>query len=106
MNTENLFTDIPETLPDELIETIHESDNIRIERIVSAGHCSNDGFWYDQETSEWIVVLSGRARLEFASDDKPVELGPGDYLNIPAHRRHRVAWTDPQTKTIWLAVHY
>ncbi len=106
MSPNNLFADIPENLPDELIETIHKSENIRIERIVSHGQCSDEGFWYDQLASEWIVVLSGRARLEFASPDELVELGPGDYLNIPAHRRHRVAWTDPQTKTIWLAVHY
>ncbi len=109
MNTDNLFADIPENLPDELIETITESDNIRIERIVSHGHCSDDGFWYDQEQSEWVVVLSGRARLEFDSDGEHVEffeLGPGDHLNIPAHCRHRLAWTDPQTKTVWLAIHY
>ncbi len=106
MKPGNFFADIPDTLPQELIETIHESKNIRIERIVSDGQYSDEGFWYDQEQSEWIIVLSGRARLEFASSDELVELGPGDYLNIPAHCRHRVAWTDPQTKTIWLAVHY
>jgi cupin 2 domain-containing protein len=39
-------------------------------------------------------------------DEHPVEMKPGDFLNIPAHRRHRVEWTTPGEPTIWLAVHY
>jgi len=35
-----------------------------------------------------------------------VQLQRGSYLYIPAHVRHRVAWTHPTEKTIWLAIHY
>jgi cupin 2 domain-containing protein len=45
-----------------------------------------------------------RTRLNFA-DGAPKELGPGDFVYIPAHQRHRVEWSDPQQATIWLAVH-
>ena len=100
----NLFTDIPAQLPEELFTTVLKAPGIRIERIVSHGQTSPDGFWYDQPTGEWVIVLEGAARIDFA--DKTVELGPGDYLDIPAHTKHRVAWTMPDETTIWLSVHY
>jgi len=75
-----------------------------VERIVSHGHCSPDGFWYDQGQYECVLVIQGAARIEF--EDRVLELRPGDFINIPAHHRHRVAWTTPDEPTIWLAVHY
>lgn len=101
----NLFSNIPDHLPDELLETLLDADSVRIERIVSHGHASPEGFWYDQEQHEWVVVLKGAAGLRF-EDDKLVEMGTGDFVNIPAHKRHRVEWTTPEEPTVWLAVHY
>jgi cupin 2 domain-containing protein len=100
----NLFTGLPAGLPDELFETLAERRSVRIERIVSHGHASVPGFWYDQQQHEWIVLLKGAARLGF--EDRTVELKPGDFLNIPAHQKHRVEWTTPNAPTVWLAVHY
>jgi cupin 2 domain-containing protein len=93
-------------LPEELTEVLAESNSIRIERIVSHSHASPEGFWYDQDENEWIVVLKGRAKLLFEGEDKPVEMGPGDFVNITAHRKHRVDWTTPAEPTVWLAVFY
>jgi len=90
----------------ELSEEILITRYFRIERIISRGHASPPGHWYDQDTNEWVAVLKGRARLLFEGSNGLVELGPGSHLNIPAHRRHRVEWTDPEGETIWLAVHY
>ncbi len=53
--TNNLYTDLPENIPDELLTTLLKAANIRIERIVSHGHASPDGFWYDQEEHEWVI---------------------------------------------------
>ena len=100
----NLFADLPAHLPDELITTLLDAADVRIERIVSHGHASPEGFWYDQDPHEWVVVLKGAARLKF--EDEAVELKAGDFLNIPSHRKHRVEWTTPEEPTIWLAVHY
>ena len=75
---------------------------MRLERIVSHGHSSPEGFWYDQPEDEWVMLLQGAARLEF--EDSLMEMRPGDCLNIPAHRRHRVAWTTPEGPTVWLAL--
>jgi cupin 2 domain-containing protein len=102
----NLFESIPAHLPDELVTTLLEAGRVRIERIVSSGHASSPGFWYDQKQHEWVIVLKGRARLRFEEDDQPVEMKPGDFVNIPAHKRHRVEWTTADEPTIWLAVHY
>jgi cupin 2 domain-containing protein len=104
--SDNLFADLPTTLPEELIEVLAETPHVRIERIVSTGHASPEGLWYDQDQHEWVVVLRGRAKLLFKDDDEPVEMGPGDWINIPAHRKHRVAWTTPDEPTVWLAVFY
>jgi len=101
----NLLQDIPKELPDELFQTLARGDGVRIERIVSKGHATPDGAWYDQESNEWVLVLKGAARLAF-DDGSETRLSQGDWLDIPAHRRHRVAWTEPSGETIWLAVHY
>ena len=101
----NLFADIPVDLPGELTQILLSLPGIRIERIVSLGHASAEGFWYDQETHEWVLLLAGTARLRFEGEE-PIDLRPGSFVNIPAHRRHRVEWTDPNQTTIWLAVHY
>lgn len=99
-----LYDDLPEDLVEEVTEVLVRSSGVRIERIVSQGHSSPRGFWYDQAEAEWVVVLRGRARLVFEGDAEPVELGPGDHVHIPARRRHRVAWTTPDEPTIWLAI--
>src|SRR5215467_5545736 len=101
----NVLAEIPENLSDELIQTLLNTSSVRIERIVSLGHASPEGFWYDQEDGEWVLLLKGRARLRFEGEE-PIELRPGSFANIPAHRRHRVEWTDPDRPTVWLAVHY
>jgi cupin 2 domain-containing protein len=91
-------------LPAEVFETLAEGSHCRIERIVSEGHTSPVHEWYDQDQSEWVLLLQGSARLEF--EDQTLELAPGDYVNIPAHLKHRVVWTAPNQRTIWLAVFY
>ncbi|MCC6508121.1 MAG: cupin domain-containing protein [Pirellulaceae bacterium] len=100
----NLFEDLPQHLPEEFVDTLVHAADVRIERIVSHGHASPEGFWYDQEQHEWVMVLSGTARLRF--EDEVIEMTPGSCVNIPAHRKHRVDWTTPDEPTIWLAVYY
>lgn len=101
---QNLLGNIPTSIPNEIFETIISKPNIKIERIISKGHKSEPDFWYDQDQSEWIMILLGEARLEF--EDKTIHLKPGNYLNIAAHQRHRIDWTTPEEETIWLAVFY
>jgi len=101
---QNIFDAIPETLQQELIEQIAGSVDVRIERIVSHGHSSPEGFWYDQQQDEFVLLLEGEAELEF--EDGMVPLKKGDYLTIKAHRKHRVNWTTPDQPTLWLAVYF
>jgi cupin 2 domain-containing protein len=100
----NLHADIPAQLPRELVEILAEGEGAAVKRIVSRGHASGEEFWYDQDEHEWVLLVAGAARLQF--EHETVELRPGDFLNIPAHRKHRVAWTAPDEPTIWLAVFY
>jgi cupin 2 domain-containing protein len=101
----NLFLDIPPAAAEEFLETLATGRGLRVERIVSRGHHAPATGWFDQEQDEFVVLLRGSAGLEF-DDGSHVELGPGDWLDIPARRRHRVSWTDNQNATVWLAVHY
>lgn len=100
----NIYASIPADMPQELFEDVLTTDTFKIERIVSKGHASPQGFWYDQDQNEWVMLLKGRAGLLFEGKDTIIELKPGDYIHIPARRKHRVEWTDPDTETIWLAV--
>ncbi|MGA1824811.1 MAG: cupin domain-containing protein [bacterium] len=106
MDSKNIFSRIPAHIPDELFEEIVTTSWCRIERIISKGHASPRGFWYDQEKNEWVLLLKGSAHVLFDDTHEPVIMNAGDYLTIPAHKKHRVEWTDPDEETIWLAVHY
>ena len=75
-----------------------------IEGIISRGAASPAGFWYDQQTDEFVLLVTGTAQLGFA-DGSTRDLNPGDWAFLPAHCRHRVNWTDPASETLWLAVH-
>jgi cupin 2 domain-containing protein len=67
----------------------------RVLRIVSHAHASPPGFWYDQPEAEWVVVVAGSAGLLVEGESAVRGLGPGDYVLIPPHVRHRVEWTAP-----------
>ncbi|HVH82564.1 MAG TPA: cupin domain-containing protein [Stellaceae bacterium] len=101
----NLLRDLPTAIAEEFVERLAGIGAVRIERIVSHGQASPEGFWYDQDEAEFVLVVAGAARLAFA-DGETLALGPGDWVDIAAHRRHRVDWTDPHRPTVWLAVFY
>jgi len=105
MAVRNLLADIPPGTEKELVEEILRTESFRIERIVSRGQASPEGFWYDQQTEEWVLLVSGSATLGF-DDGRKVDLRPGDHLFIPRHVRHRVERTDPGQETVWLAVYW
>lgn len=92
--------------PEELVDVLKTGRGWRIERIVSHGHMApaDPDAWYDQDDDEWVMVVSGAAKLAFTDPEDEVELFPGDAVWLPAHRKHRVAWTDPDRPTVWLAV--
>ena len=127
----SLYAGIPAHLPEELCEILASAGSMRIERIVtppihaarpsglpaagaippsceivSRGHTSPAGFWYDQAQDEFVLVVQGRAGVRFEGEDEVVVLEAGEYLNIPARLRHRVEWTDLEGDTVWLAVHH
>lgn len=102
----NLFAALTVAVGDEWCETLSSTPHCRIERIVSTGQASPEGFWYDQPGGEWVVVLQGEALLRFEDEAAPLRLWPGDWVDIAPRRRHRVEWTHPELTTVWLAVHY
>ncbi|AZG14369.1 cupin domain-containing protein [Cupriavidus pauculus] len=103
----NLLGDVPVHADGEVFTELLRwagTGQVRIERIVSNGQASPPGFWYDDADDEWVLLISGTAAVEI--EDGPTHtLGAGDWLHLPAHCRHRVAWTDAAQPTIWLAVH-
>jgi cupin 2 domain-containing protein len=101
----NLLQDIAAPGAEEEVTLLLETADARIARIVSHAHASPPGFWYDQAEAEWVTVLAGAAGLWIDGEATVRRLGPGDYLLIPAHVRHRVEWTAADQPTVWLAVH-
>ena len=105
MEPKNIFAATAAAAPEEVCVELLRGDSFRLEQIVSTGQATPQRQWYDQDQDEWVLLLSGAARLRF-DDDRQYDLRPGDYLDIPAHRRHRVEWTDHAQPTVWLALHY
>ena len=101
----NIFADIPSKLDEELMQALWQTDHLKLERIISRGHVTPQGEWYDQETDEWVMLLQGAARLRIEGEEESIDLKPGDYVFLPALKRHRVEWTAPDQKTVWLALH-
>ena len=85
----NLFENIPESAPEEVFTELLSAEGVRVERIVSFGQVSPEGFWYDLSENEWILLLEGSATLAFQGESA-IDLKPGDYLRLPAGCRHRV----------------
>lgn len=72
-----------------------------LEHIVSYGRPSPAGFWYDQDTHEWVALIQGTATLVF--EDGDLELTAGDAVRIPPHAKHRIERVS--VDAVWIAVH-
>ena len=59
----NLMASSPDVT--ETFQTLLNLPGIRLEQIVSNGQASEEGFWYDQEQSEWGMLARGCAVLRF-----------------------------------------
>jgi len=106
MVIKNIFRGTPQFTIEEIFETLLKTEDFRLERIISSGQATPFGEWFDQDSNEWVVLLSGSAGLLFEGEEEVSTMRPGDYIHIPAHQRHRVEWTDPEQKTVWLTLHY
>ncbi len=99
---DNIFCATAGAIGSEEFLTLLGTEAVKIQRIVSRASTTPENAWYDQTYTEWVLVVRGHAVLEFEGGER-VELSEGDYLAIPAHARHRVNETGPET--IWLVVH-
>lgn len=101
----NLFSGLPVAKKGEVFQILMKGKGLKIERIVSCGQTTPEGRWLCSKKAEWVTLLKGRARLSFKKNQEKVNLEVGDYVFIPARTCHRVDWTHPKQKTVWLAVH-
>ncbi len=106
MKTQNIFSEIPDDLKDEIFQNLFEKENLKIERIISNGQTTPEDFWYDQNQNEFVILLKGKAKILFEIDLEEVELNTGDYILIEARKKHKVIFTSKNETTIWLAVHF
>ncbi len=102
MKVNNIFSNVPKSLPKELIQSLVKTKKCRIERIISKSHKTSKGKWYNQNKNEFVLILKGKATLLFKN--KKIKMKKGDYLIIPKYQKHRVEKTG--IETIWLAVFY
>ena len=101
----SLLDNIADPGDGEFFENLLSRPGVRIERIVSCGHASPEGFWYDQEGDEWVAVIDGEAELQIEGEVESRHLTRGDWIHLPVYCRHRVTRTAEDRPTVWLAVH-
>jgi cupin 2 domain-containing protein len=106
MKSSNIYSQLSKVPPNEFFETLLQTDAFTLERIVSKGHATPAGQWYDQARDEWVILLKGSAGLRIEGEPAVITLKPGDHMHLPAHRKHRVEWTAPAEETVWLALHF
>jgi cupin 2 domain-containing protein len=94
----------PSPAEGEWFDTLLSGSGFRIERILSAGHVTAPGEWYDQAGDEWVLLVEGSATIAFATGARCM-LKPGDWLYLPGRCKHRVERTSQQPECVWLAVH-
>lgn len=101
----NIF-DLPQfSLTHELTTVLAENKNVRIERIIGSVSTGQVSDWYDQEESEFVILLEGDAKIEF-ENDRIVGLSRGDTLLIKPHEKHRVCYTSNEPICVWLCVFF
>ncbi len=107
MQPKNIFSleNMPRVGHHEQFETLCSDHNIRIERIISRGQITPHDQWYDQPENEWVLLIQGKASIEFENGDM-LHLGAGDYIFLPSGLKHRVAYTSKNPPCIWLAIHF
>ncbi|MFW5792667.1 MAG: cupin domain-containing protein [Bacteroidota bacterium] len=106
MQIKNIYSPgkIPSEQEAEFFEVLHQNKNIKIERIISKGHITDKNKWYNQKTDEWVLLIQGQAKIEF-EENKIIELKSGDYILIPAGKKHKVIYTSKNPYCVWLAIH-
>jgi cupin 2 domain-containing protein len=101
---DNIFQ-LPFSLPPtEVFEILVQTEQLRIERIISTGQTTPPDQWYDQTQDEWVILLQGQATVSY-EDGREFFLKAGDYLLIVTHEKHRVEETSVDPPCIWLAIH-
>jgi cupin 2 domain-containing protein len=88
----------------ETFEALLARPGILIERIISHGDVTPHDQPHVQPHDEWVMVLSGAARLRIEGCAEQ-RLSPGDHMLVEGGKRHWVTFTSPNEPTVWLAVH-
>jgi len=106
MRCGNIFADLPRTKGKEVFNTLLKYEKIKIERIISFGEATKEGRWLKEKQNEWVILLKGKAILRFWGNKGLLKLRTGDYCFIQKNLKHRVEWTDPGQRSVWLALHF
>ena len=101
---ENIFDISRMSKIGEVCKEIFPESAVRMEKIISSGQTSPEGFFYDQEDDELVWRLSGEAKITFKEGADPLSMKAGDGVLISAHELHRVDYTSENPPCIWIAV--
>lgn len=84
----DLFDQLPDARERERIEPLVEGAGFRLERIVSRGQASPEGFWYDQPEDEWVAgQLLQLATLGFDTAPRLEQQGNGHHRDYAENRQ-------------------
>ena len=99
LRASNLFEDCSPPRQGERTDLLLAHRNLVVERIVSSANLTPKT--YVQSQDEWVLLVSGEAKLDVAG--QTVELKAGDYLFLPSGTAHTVK--SASEGALWLAVH-
>ena len=102
----NIFHNLPQVKEKEIFQPLFKDKKLKVERIISMGQATKEGRWLRQKRDEWVLLLRGKAVLKFFGTEGLLKLRSGDYVFIPKNLRHRVEWTDPKNRSVWLAFYF
>lgn len=105
IRTVNFFNSLNLKSNKEQFTELIKGRSFTAEKIISNGFKSPENKWMSEVNDEWVILLKGRAKLEFESGDI-INLKSGDYLRIPAKTKHRVLYTSKKPFCYWLAIHF
>ena len=102
-NIYNIKSVLPKSSDPEKVDILFDG-SVLVERIISTGQQSPTEGWYEQEKDEFVLLLSGAAKLEFENNEF-IALSTGDYILIPAKKKHKVIFTSSNPPCVWLTIH-
>lgn len=88
-----------------LVESLLESNIIKVQRVVAQGQASNPGVYCPQPDNDFLIMLKGQMDLDYEQSSK-VSLRPEDFIVTTEGQTNRIDSTSRNEDSVWLKVNF